>query len=338
MRKLLVAATLTAVVATACSDTGRVPPPAPTSNACVESGQIGQASVPWDRLRNPVYSLPNAAVKDVAIRLVDGRWRMLFSDVREDPFRFRIGLTSSTDLTNWSTVDVWDDPKVGGVASPDVTRDASGAYVVTYNSHTRDVKGLNKLYARTSLDFENWSTPQRLAFDLRPKKSDRLIDAALAHTPAGLVLGYNYQENRFEVAISPSGSLDGPWRRIGTADTGPLENVQFLQVNGEWYVLGTAVPEHHERLYVLHGSPGDATNWRHWDLVRELNVPSQSWNHAPGEVANAAYLCDARALDGHWYLLYSGSTELDRFNGRGWAKVGIARSTDLVTWEVPPER
>ena len=54
-----------------------------------------------------------------------------------------------------------------------------------------------------------------------------------------------------------------------------------------------------------------------------------------GEIANAAYLCDARPLDGHWYLFYAGSTELDRFGGRGYAKVGIARSTDLVRWEVP---
>lgn len=54
------------------------------------------------------------------------------------------------------------------------------------------------------------------------------------------------------------------------------------------------------------------------------------------ERANAAFLCDARPVDGYYYLFYSGSTETLLFNGRGHAKVGVARSVDLVDWEVPP--
>lgn len=326
-----------AALAAACGE-GNAPEPVPRSHACVEPGAGGQAAVPWERLRNPVYELPDAAVKDVAVRLVDGRWRLLFSHVREDPFRFRIGLASSADLLSWSGVELWDQPEVGGVASPDVTRHRSGTYIVTYNSHTRDVDGLNKLYVRTSTDFRTWSPPERLAFDVRPLPADRLIDAALAHTPAGLVLGYNHQEDRFEVAVSPRGTLDGPWRRVGVADTGPFENYQFLQIDGVWHVLGTTVPVHRTLLYRIGGPPGDPDSWRRWRLVREITVPDQGWNRPAGEVLNAAYLCDARALDGHWYLFYAGSTELDRFGGRGHAKMGVARSPDLVRWEVPPPR
>lgn len=325
-------ATLAGVVA--CGP-GRAPAPTSVTQSCVERGGSG-ASIAWDRLRNPIYQLPDAAAKDVAVRLVDGRWRMLFSHVREDPFRFRIGLTDSADLTSWSTVQLWDQPEVGGVASPDVTRDRNGAYIVTYNSHTRDVNGLNKLYARTSPDFRSWSPPQRLALSVRPEPTDRLIDAAIAHTPNGLILGYNHQEDRFELAWSPSGSIDGPWRRLGVADTGPFENYQFLMIDGVWHMLGTTVPVHHERLYRLSGPPDRPQSWLHWELVRELDVPSEAWNHPPGEIANAAFLCDARALDGHWYLFYAGSTELDRFGGRGYAKIGVARSLDLVRWDVPP--
>lgn len=317
---------------------GNAPEPVPRAQACVEPGSEGVASVPWERLRNPIYELPDAAVKDVAIRLVDGRWRLLFSHVREDPFRFRIGLASSPDLLSWSGVELWDQPEVGGVASPDVTRDRNGTYIVTYNSHTRDVDGLSKLYVRTSSDFRSWSAPERLAFEARPLPTDRLIDAALAHTPAGLVLGYNHQEDRFELAVSPTGALDGPWQRIGVADTGPFENYQFFQIDGVWHVLGTTVPVHRTLLYRLDGGAGDPDSWRRWKLVREITVPDQGWNRPPGEVLNAAYLCDARPLDGHWYLFYAGSTELDRFGGRGHAKVGIARSRDLVRWEVPPPR
>ncbi|MGH9278810.1 MAG: hypothetical protein ACRD12_12000 [Acidimicrobiales bacterium] len=325
-----------ALVAVACGE-GRVPRPAPMTQACIETGD-GPAPVDWANLRNPVYSRPDAAVKDVAARVVDGRWQLLYSHVRDDPFRFRIGLTSSPDLVSWSPVGLWDQPEVGGVASPDITRSPGGAYIVTYNSHTRDRAGDPKLYYRTSLDFRSWSPAHRLAPDVRPRPDDYLIDAAVAHTPAGLVLGYNRNADDFEVAWAASGSVDGPWRRLGVADTGPLENYQFLLIDGTWHVLGTTIPVHRELLFRLNGPPGEPEGWRHWTLVRELAIPSQAWNRPPGEVANALFLCDARAFDGYWYAFYAGSTELDRFGGRGHAKVGIARSRDLVRWEVPPER
>ncbi|MGH9222324.1 MAG: hypothetical protein ACRD2W_00635, partial [Acidimicrobiales bacterium] len=326
MRKVAVA-TAGLALAAACGR-GNAPAPTSTTQSCVEPG--AQGAIPWDRLRNPIYVAPDAAAKDVAVRLVAGRWQLLFSHVREDPFRFRIGLTSSEDLISWAPVELWDQPEVGGVASPDITRDRNGAYVVTYNSHTRDTNGLNKMYARTSLDFRHWSPPRRLAFDVRPRPTDRLIDAAVAHTSHGAFLGYNHQEDFFEVAWSPTGSLDGPWRRLGVADTGPFENYQFIEIDGVWHVLGTTVPIHRELLYRLGGPPDDPESWLKWDLVREFNVPLEAWNRPPGEIANSAFLCDARSLDGHWYLFFAGSTELDRFGGRGYAKVGIARSADLV--------
>jgi hypothetical protein len=335
---VLIAVALIGATALGCGGPrpGHPPLSVTATQACVQPGAADGATIPWAQLRNPIYSLADAAAKDVAVRLVDGRWRLLFSDVREDPFRFRIGLSSSADLLAWSPVEVWDQPEVGGVASPDVTRDRDGSYVVTYNSHTTDVDGGGtKLYARTSTDFGRWLAPQRLAPGVRPAPGDRLIDAALAHTDAGLFLGYNYQSDRFEVAWSSSGSVGGPWRLLGEADTGPLENYQFLLIDGVWHVLGTTIPVHHEVLYRLAGPPERPESWLHWTFVRELAVPSEAWNHPPGEVANAAYLCDARPLDGHWYLFYAGSTELERFGGRGHAQVGVARSKDLVHWDVP---
>ncbi len=338
MGRRLIAAALAAAAACGQGNGRETRPSLGASQACVEPSSRGEARIPWDRLRNPVFSLPDAAVKDVAIRLVNGRWRLLFSQVREDPFRFRIGLSSSVDLLGWSPLELWDQPDVGGVASPDITRDREGTYVVTYNSHTRDVDGLTKLYARTSGDFRSWSPPRRLALEVRHQPDDRLIDAAVAHTDAGLFLGYNYQQDQFEVAWSPSGSLDGPWQRLGVADTGPFENYQFLVIDGVWHMVGTTIPVHRELLYRLTGPPHEPSSWLHWTLVREFEVPSEEWNHPPGEVANAAFLCDARALDGHWYLFYAGSTELDRFGNRGHAKMGVGRSTDLEHWEVPPGR
>jgi hypothetical protein len=328
-----------ALVASACGGDGGPGASGSTSHACVEDGR--GPSIPWARLRNPIFSLPDTAAKDVAVRMVDGRWRLLFSHVSEDPFRFRIGIAASPDLLEWSTVELWDQPELGGVASPDITRARAGDYLVTYNSHTRDVIGGTKLYLRHSRRFDAWSAPTRLAPDVRSEPDDRLIDAAVAHTSHGLFLGYDYQEGRFEMAWSPSGAVEGPWRLIGQADTGPLENYQFLPIDGVWHLLGTALPVHRTLLYRLGGPSERPESWLRWELVRELLVPAEAWNSDQGdgrgfEVANAAYLCDARHLDGHWYLFYAGSTELERFGGRGHAKVGIARSPDLVRWEVPP--
>jgi len=75
--------------------------------------------------------------------------------------------------------------------------------------------------------------------------------------------------------------------------------------------------------------------------VRAFDVPQDAWNrgHTPGithETANSGYLCDARKLDGYWYLFYAGSTELTEFDGRGHAKIGVVRSKDLQHWQVPP--
>lgn len=333
---------LAAVLAAGCASNDSAAP-APVSHSCVEPGRPaeGTGAIRWERLRNPIFSLPDAAAKDVAVRLVDGRWRLLFSHVSEDPFRFRIGISSSEDLLRWSPIELWDQPELGGVASPDVTRDPGGNYVVTYNAHTRDVEGGTKLYVRTSPDFGSWTAPVRLAPAIRPGGDEFLIDAALAHTSHGLFLAYDYQHGRFEVAWSPSGSVEGPWQTVGEADTGPFENYQFLLIDGRWHLLGTTTPVHRELLYRLAGPPDRPESWLHWELLRELRVPPEAWNSDAGdgrgfEVANAAYLCDARPLDGHWYLFYAGSTELVRFGGRGHAKVGVARSTDLVRWEVPP--
>ena len=53
------------------------------------------------------------------------------------------------------------------------------------------------------------------------------------------------------------------------------------------------------------------------------------------EHANSVFLCDARAADGYYYATYAGSDELTAFDGWGHAEIGIARSTDLVHWQVP---
>ena len=73
-----------------------------------------------------------------------------------------------------------------------------------------------------------------------------MIDAAVAWTPAGLLLAYKYGSDvqHFEIARSVSGSLDGPWKLLGRPDImvygDTIENYQLLQLDGRWQLLATS--------------------------------------------------------------------------------------------------
>ena len=305
------------------------PPLAPLEDAhtCVEGA--ASAAIAWESLQNPILRLDDHALKDVSVRHHEGRWWLFGSRIAGDPFRFRLGVFTSSDLSEWTLESEWDDEAVGGLASPDVTRHPAG-YVAVYNSHTTDVEGaLPKLYHRVAPDLAGLSDApsERLAESVFGIPIERLIDAALAHTEDGLLLAFKRFQT-FTLALAPSGRLEGPWEILGEAaiaDT--VENYQFLPIDGGWHLLATTIPAHEPRLYAR------GERWTAWTEVTTFAVPEEDWN--TDERANAAFLCDGRAVDGHWYLFYAGSTETESFDGRGYAAVGVARSTDLEAWSVP---
>jgi hypothetical protein len=368
LTKWRVAAITVAVIAlAACSSRGsRAQPPATTtappvtvakpvvSTGCgaTRANANGRATIPWAQLRNPILSYPDSAAKDVGVRLVDGAWHFLFSSLTSDPVHWRIGSATSRDLRAWSTLSVWpDQPGTQGLASPDITQAPDGTYVVTYQSDPGDIGGSAKLYYRTSRDLVTWSRPLPLGRALHPRPGDRMIDGALAFVGNGVILGYKYglsdgtQKQAFEIAYSASGSLNGPWTLIGRpaisqfGDT--FENYEFFELDGRWRLIATTNTLDRPYFATLNGPPADPRSWLDWAGGRVLNIPAGAWNSAAGpsgithEVANAIYLCDARALDGYDYDFYAGSNELTDFGGWGHAKIGIARSTDLVHWSVP---
>jgi hypothetical protein len=315
-------------------------------------GAATGVTIPWSQLRNPILSYPGTAAKDVGVRIANGRWHFLFSSVGK-PEHWSIGETSTTDLTHWSPLTVWPDQAgTTGVASPDIVQAPDGNYVVTYQSNPGETGGgAAKLYYRTSRDLQHWSRAKPLARALHPNRNDRMIDGALAYTGNGLILGFKYglvggsQPQAFEIAWSPSGSLDGPWQLVGRptisefGDT--FENYEFLRIDGVWHLVATTNTLDRPYLATLGGPPSKPRSWLDWRGGRVLDIPAEHWNSAPGvssvthEVANAIYLCDARATDGYYYVFYAGSAELTQFGGWGHAAIGIARSTDLVHWSVP---
>jgi hypothetical protein len=221
--------------------------------------------------------------------------------------------------------------------------------VVTYQSDPGETTppGPAKLYYRTSRDLDHWTLPKRLGATIHPLASDRLIDPALAWTSHGLFLGYKYgaAQQHFELAWSPSGSLDGPWTLVGrpaiTVYGDTIENYQFVSIDGVWNLLATSNRLDQPWMFSLRGHPADPQGWLDWSAGRKLDIPTGGWDHAAGipsvsyENANSAYLCDARTLDGWFYLLYVGTNELKSYGGWGHTLLGVARSRDLLSWQVP---
>jgi hypothetical protein len=177
-----------------------------------------------------------------------------------------------------------------------------------------------------------------------------MIDGALVFTGHQLLLGFKFssptQPDVFELARSSRGTPAGPWQLVGrpdiTVNGDTIENYQFVHAAGRWRLVATSNTLDQPWLFTLAGDPATATGWLRWEDGYQLAVPSQAFNRGPGissvnfEHANSAYLCDASTLPGHYYyLVYAGSDELTAFDGWGHAKIGIARSTDLVHWQVP---
>jgi len=320
------------------------------SQGCLGGADSGSAQFPWSRLRNPILAYPTLGIRDPAVRLAAGRWHILVTTVTGSAPTWGLGATTTADLRSWSPLTTIGQPGVQGLASPDITRRPDGTYVVTYQSDPGEATppGQAKLYYRTSPDLVHWSAPARLMPAVHAQPSDRLIDAALAWTAHGLFLGYKYGpdgDQHFEIAWSPSSSLTGPWTVVGrpniTVYGDTIENYQFLPINGIWHVLGTSNNLDRPWLFSLAGDPAVPKGWLDWSPGRELEVPAEHWNSSPGinsvnyEQSDGAYLCDFRRLDGHFYLFYFGANSLSSYGGWGHTLLGVARSTDLVTWQVP---
>jgi hypothetical protein len=350
--RLTTATAVAALLSFACGGAGASAVP-PTTQGCFgPSGETGLTQIRWNQLRNPILSYGSSGIRDIGLRARGGRWNLFFTSVVGDTPTWRIASVQSRDLKSWTAPTVWP-PQAGvaGVASPDVTRRPDGTYVITYESNPKETspRGEDKLYYRTSSDLVRWSAPRRLMAVIQSSPAERLIDPALAWTPHGLFLGYKFGlkdgPQHFEIAWSSSGRLGGPWEALGRPDISvygdTIENYQFLEIHGVWQLLATTNTLDRPWLFSLTGNPAVAANWLHWSPGRELQVPAEGWNHAPGipsvdyEQANSAYLCDARRIDGHFYLLYVGANELRTYGGWGHTSMGVARSTDLVSWEVP---
>jgi hypothetical protein len=316
-------------------------------HACIV-GSPPAHGIDWAALSNPVLSFPSHGVKDQALQWSGGAWHMLYSDMTEATaaphVEFDVAVSTSPDLVHWTQPHVI----ATDAASPDIVRDPAGQFVVTYQSQSPQFGShpytADQLFYRVSRtgSLKQWSAPHALA----PHLAGRMIDGALAFTGHGVILGFKAgtTSQHFEIAWAPS--LTGRFRLIGlpsiTLYNDTVENFEFLTVNGQWTLIATSNTLDEPYLFTLSpGNPQTPTTWLHWSVGHLLNLPAQSFNSGTGinsvgfEHANSAFLCVGP--DNEDYLTYSASTELTAFGGFGHARIGIARSSDLTTWQVPPQ-
>lgn len=301
-------------------------------------GKPPPGGIDWSALRNPILSGANHGFKDQALQWSGGEWHMLYSYMTPTPSEvfaeFDVAESSSPDLVHWSRPQII----ARNAASPDIVRDPAGQFVVTYQTE------LGQLEYRISSTptLATWSRAHALAHGL----ARRMIDGALAWTGDGVILGFKSGTTvqHFEIAWAPS--LGRTFHLIGRPDItyygDTVENYEFVTVGGVWHLVATSNTLDEPFIFTLGpGNPETAATWLGWRDGRELQIPNQPFDTGSGipsvdfEHANSAYLCVGPG--GVDYLTFAAATELSSYAGWGHNAIGIARSTDLVSWQVPVE-
>jgi hypothetical protein len=315
---------------------------------CILSGLAGLAPKPrapfidWNSLRNPVLSYPQWSIKDFAMAHRNGVFYVFFSAFYQDHGRVRSHVVevSTRDFRTFSKPILdFDGEKAGwiGMCSPDVQW-LGNVWELSFNSWGDDPKRPDQLFYRTSHDLVHWSVRRPLAANLTSGQG--VIDLSMTHAGSRYYAvwkaGRNSREMR--VRLATARSLSGPWRFVGSGyatldlangkEDGLIhENFEFIWIDGMLHLLSSDYPHgHHEYLYTLL-DPADPLKW---GKGFELNIPAQSWN--PMAPCDAAALYDWRKDDGFFYLIYAGRNEQTTFLHRGWNRLGLARSRDLMHW------
>jgi len=303
---------------------------------------------------NPVYSHPDYSCKDACMAWQDGTWHLFFSAFDQE--RSQVATVKSRDLRTFTDMQILFDgteQDLIGMCSPDLARGPDG-WVMIFNSWGQKKGSPNALHYSLSTDLHAWTPARRLAPNLA--REDRVIDGALAWVEDHWMMACKWwQQLRF--AHAPT--LEGPWQwvqeasaRMMSRETGEdngysHENFQILNLDGNWKLLSTDyLPKklhHHPWLYELEGDSSDPASWMTWKNGRQLQIEPEDWNRPDPD--NAAALWDHRETDGGFYLIYGGKNEerIDEFRGtaaatenpwpRGWNKLGLSRSNDLIHWE-----
>ena len=330
-------------------------------NVRLNSQQLPFAA--WSSLRNPVLSYRNWSVKDAAMAYRKGTVYVFFSAFYPDRGRVRSHVVevSTSDFKDYSVpilmVDGADEGW-SGMCSPDVQR-IGGRYVMTFNSWGDKPGKPNELFYMTSADLNHWSRRKTLALNLTG--TNRVIDPSIAGADGGYYLIWKEGPPRGQMRtrMAFAKTLEGPFHYVGDGYPALLlqggkedglvhENYEFVHSGSHFYLLTTDYAQGSRthsaaeselrwkaqgpRLYQLK----PASHWLIWFQGYRLQVPQETFNTVNRD--NAAALYDWKQYDGYYYLIYAGVNERSSYARRGWNRLGLARSKDLVHWNIPGEK
>lgn len=299
-----------------------------------------KAFIDWASLRNPILEYSNWSIKDAAMVYREGVFYLFFSAFYERDGRVRSHVVevSTKDFKTYSSpllnFDGQEDGWIG-MCSPDVNW-LNGTYYMTFNSWGDKPGVPNQLFYMTSKDLIHWTPRRRLAANLTAGK--RAIDAAVTFADNRYYL--IWKEDR-KPRLASGQTMDGEFSFVGSGyptfhmadgmDNGLIhENYQFIKIDGRWRMLTTDYTPHNPYLYTLKKSRPAGTDWLAWEKGYKLDIVKERFN--TDHPANAAALYDWRQHDGYFYLLYAGRTEGASYLGRGWNRLGLSRSKDLIRW------
>lgn len=300
----------------------------------------GRDFINWNKLHNPILSYPYWSIKDCAMAYRKGTFYIFFSAFYKDHGRVRSHVVEvrTRDFKTYSRP-IFDFDGVAegwiGMCSPDVQW-IGNEYEVSFNSWGDKHGKPDQLFYMTSPDLVHWSPCHPLAPNLTAGK--RAIDAALAHASGVYYLAWKQSIKHKRARIAFARSLRGPWAFVRSGyphltvpngrENGLIhENFEFIHFNGKWHLLTSDYPHgHHEYLYTLLSD----RNWLDWGDGLQLKIPPQSFNKLVQ--ADAAAMYDWRKRDGYFYMIYAGRNEKRTYLGRGWNRLGLARSNDLIHW------
>lgn len=304
-----------------------------------------RAALDWSSLQNPVLSYPHWSIKDAAMAEQSGTYYVFFSAFYSDhgQIRSHVVEVSTPDFKAFSQPILnFDGEDAGwkGMCSPDVQK-LGNVWGLSFNSWGDDPKRPNQLFYMTSADLVHWSSRQPLAANLTAGQS--VIDLSLAFVEGSYYAvwrqGLEDYPKDIHLRVAKAKSLSGPWRFVGSG-IGTLnmanghgsglihENYQFTWIGDVLHLLSDDYSDKVEGEYLYALAPGDEPLT--WAKGVELQVPVQSFNRLVRCFAAALY--DWRKLDGYYYLIYAGCNEQQTYLGRGWNRLGLARSKDLIHW------
>lgn len=308
---------------------------------CLAAGE-SSAFIDWQNLHNPVLGYSNWSIKDAAMARRGNTFYIFFSAFYQDhgQVRSHVVEVSTADFKHFSQPILnFAGLEEGwlGMCSPDVQK-LSGMYVMTFNSWGFKPDKPNELFYMLSRDLIHWSRRRAIAVNLTG--SNRVIDASLTAADGGFYLIWKEgPQGAMHPRLAFAKSLHRPFHYVGGGfpkllmadgkeDGLTHENFQFVRVGGKQYLLSSDYMPQAPHLYELKPN----SDWLTWVNGRMLDIPREGFNS--DMLANAGALYDWRAQDDYYYLIYAGCAERKTYAKRGWNRLALARSRDLVHWAV----